>query len=348
MSKAVQSAINGKWNDAGKEREDMQEAARNSNVAFNEHRIIINPQNRADLYSVVGTAADGGNLVGTEYREDKFIDQLWNSSILGKLNVINNTGMVGNQSMAVATNKVTATIVGEVASIPDSEKMTFGIKTATPKEMVTHGQFSRQLDLTSRPAIRRLFQNQIMMAIANKLDDLFIQGTSPTGILTLTSGGGADQTKTISLGAAGAALTYAKLVEMKTELAKKNVAGDLRFITNAQVTGTLMTTLKDTANTASGYVLSENQNTLLRFPIIESQTVPYTLVKGGSGAVCSAIILGNFSETEIFQWGNLAIEFDPYTGAGNSLIKVKSFSFWDMLHKRPENYVIIKDILTNA
>lgn len=348
ISKAVRSAVEGKWNDAVLEKDIMQKSAQQNGSTWNEHRILINPNQRADAYSVVGTAADGGNLVGTEYREDKFVDQLWNMSILGKLNVVNNTGMVGNQSIAVATNKVTANIVGEVDAIADSEKLTFGIKTATPKEMVTHGQFSRQLDLTSRPAIRRLFQNQIMMAISNKLDDLFIQGSSPTGILTLTTGGAAGQTKTIALGTNGAALTYANLVQMKTELAKKNVAGDLRFITNAQVTGTLMTTLKDTANTASGYILGENQNTLLRFPVIESQTVPYTLTKGSASAICSAIILGNFAESEIFQWGNIAIEFDPYTGAGNSLIKVKSFSFWDMVHKRPENFVIIKDVLTMA
>jgi hypothetical protein len=76
--------------------------------------------------------------------------------------------------------------------------------------------------------------------------------------------------------------------------------------------------------------------------------VPYNLDKGTSTGVCSAIILGNFEETEVFQWGNVAIEFDPYTGANNSLIYVRSFSFWDMIHKRPENYVIIKDATTTA
>ncbi|MBK8698364.1 MAG: hypothetical protein IPN29_01970 [Saprospiraceae bacterium] len=44
------------------------------------------------------------------------------------------------------------------------------------------------------------------------------------------------------------------------------------------------------------------------YPIIESQSVPSNLVKGGSGAVCSAAILCNATETEVFQWGNIAIE----------------------------------------
>lgn len=352
ISKAIRAAVSQKWDNAGLERENMQEKARQSGTTFAENRIIIDPNERADAYSVAGTAGDGGNLIGTDYRPDKLIDTLWNASVVGMLPVERNTGMKGNESMAAVTSKVTATMVGETDDIGDSEKITFSLKTATPKQMITHGAFSRQLDLTSAPNIRNIMNNQILKAISYKLDDMFMEGSGtapvPYGILGLATGGAAGQTKTIALGTNGAALTYANLVQMKTELAKKNIAGNLYYLTNGQVTGTLMTTLKDTANTASGYILGENQNTLLRFPIIESQTVPYDLTKGSASGVCSAIVLGKFDETAIYQWGNIAVEFDPFTAADTSLIKVRSYSFWDILHKRPENYVIIKDVLTTA
>lgn len=353
LERATRAAVTGKWDsEAGLEREHMQENARGGGKSWDNHTMILSPEMRSDAFSVVGTAGDGGNLVGTEYRPDKLVDALWNMSVLGKLPVVRNTGLTGNQSLPVVTSKVTANMIGETSTIADTEKITFGLKTATAKEMVTNGSFSRMLDLTSAPAIRNIFRGQIMNAIADKLDDIFVQGTGsspiPYGILGLTAGGGTDQTKVIALGTNGAALTYANLVQMKTELAKKNIGGNLQFLTNGQVTGTLNTTLKDTANTASGYILGEDQATLLRFPIVESQTVPYTLTKGSASGVCSAIILGDFTQAEIFQWGNIAIEFDPYTGAANSLIKVRSYSFWDMIHKRPEAYVIIKDVLTTA
>jgi len=352
FERAFAAAVTGRWDNAGLEREQMQENARSGNFGWDQHKLILSPEQRADAYSVLGTAADGGNLVGTEYRADKFVDALWNMTILDKLPVVRNTGLTQQQSMAVSTSKATASMVTEVASIGDSEKLTFGLKTATPKEMITKGSFSRMLDLTSAPQIRNVFQNQIMRAIAYKLDQQFVQGSGSSGqmygILGLTTGGGSDQTTTVAMGTNGGALTYAKLVQMRTELAKDNIGGSRIWLTNAQVTGTLMTTLKDTANTASGYIYMPGDDRLLGFPVIESQTVPYNLDKGTSTGVCSAIILGNFEETEVFQWGNVAIEFDPYTGANNSLIYVRSFSFWDMIHKRPENYVIIKDATTTA
>ncbi len=359
FERAFIAAKDGKWDRAGLEREVMQERARTGALGWNENRLLIDPNvpydafaTRADAYSVLGTAADGGNLVGTEYRSDKFVNALWNMTILDKLPVVRNTGLTQQQSIAVSTSKATATMVTEVASLGDSEKLTFGLKTATPKEMITKGSFSRMLDLTSAPQIRSVFQNQIMKAIAYKLDQQFIQGTGSSGqmygILGLTTGGGSDQTTTVAMGTNGGALTYAKLVQMRTELAKDNIGGSRIWLTNAQVTGTLMTTLKDTANTASGYIYMPGDDRLLGFPVVESQTVPYNLDKGTSTGVCSAIILGNFEETEIFQWGNIAVEFDNTSGADNSLIKVRSFSFWDMIHKRPENYVIIKDATTTA
>ena len=355
LERAFAAAVSGRWDNAGLEREVMQENARGSNGGWDVHKLIISPDmamagTRADAYSVLGTAGDGGNLVGTEYRSDKFLDALWNMTILNRVPVVKNTGLTQQQSMAVSTSKVTASMVTEVASLGDSEKLTFGLKTATPKEMITKGSFSRMLDLTSAPQIRRIFNEQIMSAIAYKLDQQLLQGSGSsgemTGILTLTSGGGADQTTTVAIGTNGGAPTYAKLVELRTSLAVDNIPQPWVFLTNAQVTSKLMTTLKDTANTNSGYIMMDGQTRLLGHDIIESQTIPSNLTKGTSSGVCSAIILGRFNETEVFQWGNVAVEFDPYTGANNSLIYVRSFSFWDMIHKRPENYAIIKDLTT--
>lgn len=355
LERAFAAAVSGRWDNAGLEREVMQENARGSNGGWDVHKLIISPDmamagTRADAYSVLGTAADGGNLVGTEYRPDKFVDALWNMTVLDKLPVVRNTGITQQQSIAVSTSKVTASMVTEVASTGDSEKLTFGLKTATPKEMITKGSFSRMLDLTSAPAIRNVFNNQIMKAIAGKLDQQFIEGSGSSGqmygILGLTAGGGSDQTTVVAIGTNGGAPTYAKVIELRTTLAADNIPQPWVFLTNANVTSKMMTTLKDSANTNSGYILMDGQTNLIGHKIVESQVIPNNLTKGTSSGVCSALILGRFDETEVFQWGNVAIEFDPYSGANNSLVYVRSFSFWDIIHKRPENYAIIKDLTT--
>lgn len=351
LTNAIRAAAKGDWSDAGLERETMQEKANSGGKAWNERMIILDPNMdmRANAVSVSGIPGDGGNLVETQYRPEKLVDQLWSESIFNGLPVIRNTGLKGNQSVPTITSKTTATMVGEVAALPDKQKITTGILTATPKEMVTSGAFSRMLDLQSEPAIRNIFQNQILRAITEKLSEMFITGgASPLlpGILSLTTGGGVGQTTTLVGATNGKALTYKDIVGMTVELAKKLVGGNLNFLTNAQVTGALMTTLKDAANTNSGYIMLDGQRTLLGYPVSQNQIVPSNLTKGTATGNCSAFILGNFSETEVFQWGNIAVEFDPYTMADLSQVVVRSYSFWDFMHKRPENYVIARDVLT--
>lgn len=340
QAKAFRAAATRNWNEAGLEKELHQEWSRGHNKAWSENMMYVDPNQRAS--SIVGTPADGGNLVGTQYRGDKLIDVLWNASVLSKLPVVNNTGLVGFQSVPVKTSKTTATMVGEIAALPAAEKVTVGILTATPKEMVTKGAFSRQLAIQSDPMIDKILEREVYKAIAEKLDDMFINGSgvSPLlqGILSLA---GID---TVSNNAAGAALTYQNLVKMYTNLGKSNVdVSGLSFLTNMQVIGTAMTTLKDTANTASGYILSDMMKNLLNIPTVVSQSIPSNLQ---TSTTRSAIILGNFSETEVFQWDKIAIEFDNISAADNSQIVIRSYSFWDFMHKRAANYSVIKDAIT--
>lgn len=342
--RAFAAAATGDWSKAGPEKELMQENARFSpHQGDNNRTLYINPYDmvRTDAFSVVGTAGDGGNLVGTQYQPEKLVEQLWNASIIGKLPVVRERS-TQFKSIAVSTNKPTARMVGETAALGDSEKLTFDLLTVSPKEMITKGAFSRQADLQTAPGIRNLMQRYVFNAIADKLDVMFINGSGTAPILKgilAHSNGATDRDATI-VTLASNALTYAKLVEMYTALAKKNVGGELQWIMNAQVVGKLMTTLKDTANTNSGYIITDMEKNLNGHRIVQSQTVPANL---GAGTNRAAVILGKFDETEVHQFGNIAIEFDNTSGADNSLIYLRSYSFWDFLHKRPGNYAFVND-----
>lgn len=349
MARAVQAAISRDWGKAGKEREVMQTDPR-----WQENRVIIGMEKRADAVSVAGVTADGGALVGTEHRPQDFVDVIFNDSILGRLPVERVTGLRGNASVPVNTAKATATMVGEVAALPDKEKLAMSIKTASPKEMVTASAFSRMLALQSEPVIENILRTHVAGAIAEKLDDMFIGGTgvSPLlqGILNKTSGtgatalsGAADLTTT---GANGGPLTFDLLAKLYSELGKKNIKGQFYWVTNNQVVYKLLTTLKDSANTNSGYIMMSLNDTPLGIPAIVSQSVPGTYAKGTSGNTLSPLILGKFDETQVYQWGDVAVEFDPYTKADNSQIVVRSYSFWDFLHKRHENYAVLQNIIT--
>lgn len=351
LERAFQAAATGNWDNAGKEKEVQQDLARGNQKGYAENRLFIDP-NMMIRANTVGNAGAGAELVGTTLQPQKFIDVLWNESILGKLPVVNNTGLAGNYSVNTQTTKPTATMVGEVAAAPAAQDLGTGLKIATPKEMMTKAQFSRMLAIQSTPNIMSLLKKNVINPIAEKLDEMFIGGTGVAPILQGITQGVSGAVPAVIAGAYsapmatnGVAINYAAIVDLWKGLAAQNVGGDLQFITNSQVVAKLMGTLKDSANTNSGYILSEVTQSLLGSPIVRSQSVPGVYTRG-TGTNLSPLILGNFRETEVYQWDKIAIEFDYISQADNSQIVCRSYSFWDFLHLRPQNYAVLGGIIT--
>jgi hypothetical protein len=75
--------------------------------------------------------------------------------------------------------------------------------------------------------------------------------------------------------------------------------------------------------------------------------VPSNLTKGTSAGVCSAIILGNWSDLIIGQWGGLDILVDPYTGATAGTHRVVALQDVDIAVRRVASFVAIMDALTS-
>ena len=351
LEKAFTAAVNGDWSKAGKEKEAQQELGR-SGKGFSENRLIIDP-NMSTRANSAGTATAGAELVGTMLQPDKFIDVLWNSNFMAKLGLRENLGLVGNYSVPVSTTKTTATMVGEASSGPSASDLVTALKTASPKLMMTKATFSRQLAVQSTPNIRGILQTHVINAINEKLCEMFAGGTGSSpilqGIISGLTGTVTPITGAYSgtpSGATGGAPTYALIVNLLLELGKANVGGDLKFLTNMQVVSKLMTTLKDSANTNSGYIMNDQTSSLLGFPVIHSQAVQATYAKSSSGNILSPLILGNFSETEVYQWDNIVLEFDTITAADTAQVVLRSYSFWDYLHLRPANYAVLNHLIT--
>ena len=74
--------------------------------------------------------------------------------------------------------------------------------------------------------------------------------------------------------------------------------------------------------------------------------VPSNLVKGSSGAVCSAIAFGNFNDAVMGQWGGLEFLINPYSKDTEGLIRINCWTFYDFIVRRAESFAVCKDILT--
>lgn len=193
--------------------------------------------------------------------------------------------------------------------------------------------------------------DEMIAAHAGALEAAAIQGggtSEPVGILG-TSGIGA-----VAMGVAGAAITWAKLVELETKINTANAnMGSLNYLTNSKVVGGLKT-IERSVGTAR-FLLENGQSN--GYPVIATNHVPSNLTKvhvggGAAGADLtienlSAMIFGNFEDLYIGQWGGLDVVVDPYSLKKTGQIETTINAFHDVLVRRPASFAAIKDIIAS-
>jgi hypothetical protein len=74
--------------------------------------------------------------------------------------------------------------------------------------------------------------------------------------------------------------------------------------------------------------------------------VPSNLVKGTSGAICSAGIFGDFSQLIIGQWGFMDLSVDEVSRKREGYVEITLNTFLDILVRQPKAFSVVKDWLT--
>ena len=143
-------------------------------------------------------------------------------------------------------------------------------------------------------------QRDITSSIAVALDAATLVGggsNEPTGVLSTTGIG------SVSFSSSGAP-TWAEIVSVESQITADNaVTGSLAWVTHPTLAGTLKTTAKDAG---SGLFISEN-NTVLGYPIAATTSM-----------TAANILLGNFSEVIVAQFG--AVEVITTRNATNGVL----------------------------
>src|SRR5581483_4361922 len=144
--------------------------------------------------------------------------------------------------------------------------------TLSPKHVGALVEVSRNMLQQSTPDIETLVRDDFAALLARAIDKGAVIGGG-TG------------------GAAGLAPTYNNIGALITAVAGSNaLAGSLGFLSNSKFVGKAATVLKTTADTSSNFIMEPGDNELCGYPFTMSNMVPSNLVKGASGAVCSALI----------------------------------------------------------
>jgi HK97 family phage major capsid protein len=276
----------------------------------------------------------GGNLVSTDL--GPLVDRLRPTLAIESLGATVLRGLTGNLDLPRVKSSGTASWVGEHANATGSD-MAFDKISLTPKTVTAQYEVSRRM-LIQATAIESILRADIGFLLAQALDAAAISGggaNTPTGILA-TAG-----IPVFGLGTNGAAMTVDTALELLGMVADANgLPGG--FLTNTKVRKSAGK-LKDAQLRPYG-VPAVFQNE----PTAFSNQVPSNLVKGTSGAVCSAILYGNWSDLVLGYWSSVDILMNPYADSvaskGGALIH--AFLDADIGIRHPESFAVCKDVLT--
>lgn len=288
----------------------------------------------------VTTATAGGNTVATNLLAASFIDLLRNKMAVTDLGAQFLTGLVGNIAIPRATGGATAYWVAESGS-PTESQAAFDQVTMTPKTVGAYSDISRKLLLQSSIDVEGFVRKDLATVLALAIDLAAINGSGasnqPRGVLN-TSGIG-----DVAGGTNGLAPTWAHMVELESDIAIANAdVGTMGYLTNAKVRGKLKTTSKVSGQ--NGFVWEDGM--VNGYNAAVSNQVPSNLVKGASGAVCSAIIFGNWSDLIIGQWGTLDLMVDPYSGSTSGTVRVVALQDVDIAVRNAVSFSAMLDALT--
>ena len=279
---------------------------------------------------------------------DAFIEQTQLSydgklrgAMLGeKLGVKYLNGLQGQVS--IVTGGADASWIAEESAASVS-KPAYAKGTLSPKRLQVLQGVTYDLLHQSTKDVDRLIMDDMVKAHAAALDAAIFAGTGssgqPTGVLN-ASGINSIYTNDASH---AAAVTYAKLVQMETEVGIDNGLLDetLAYVVNAKIQGKLKTIPQ-----IDGYpYYLMNDGKVNGYPCFMTNAIPTATFSGTSN--CSSALFGPWSQVLVGGWGGLQFIVDPYTAKNKGVLEVTAIAYHDVLVRHAAAFCALLGITTS-
>ena len=361
LTTGIRAALTGDWSskEAGYVRELSQEVER-SGVKKTSERSFLVPYTALTSRATYATSSanTGGNLVQTDLMADDFIEALRNSSVMMSLGVKALPGLVGDVAIPRRSG-VAATyyLSSETTAITQAES-TFDQVTMTPKNLAALSKYSRQTLLQATPGIEELIRTDLTDGLNTAVDLGILNGSGssgqPTGILN-TSGIGS-----VAIGTNGGAITIETLVDLEEQVLidNGNVSDSMAYVTNAKVLAELKKLRAGGSASGDGSFLFNTDisgigrgptpGAVNGYPLAVTNQVPSNLTKGSSSSVCSAVLIGDFSQATVGFYGNgleitVGEDSDDFSKA---LTSVRGIISYDVAVRHAESFAACLDVTT--
>jgi len=342
LIKAIKAASSGDWREAGYEREISDEIAHRSGKEARGFYVPANI-NWGQRDQTKSPTSAGGFLVGTDHLADQFIEALYGRLTVASLGARIMQGLKGDVAIPKLSASVTNSAFVAEGSAPSEGAATFAQVTMSPKTLAAYVDVSRRLMQQSDPSVEQVLRNDIINTFARRIDDAAIEGgatNGPSGIIANAS------TNVVAMGTNGAAITYAKVVEMMKAVEEDNaIINSTAFLTNPKVIAALRTTARQASGVEGNFIMDANQS-ILGTNVASSTVVPSDLAKG-TGTNLSAMVYGDFSQIMIGFWSGVDVVVDQSSLSTSGGTRLAFFQDLDVALRYPESFSVIKDIIAS-
>ena len=362
LTAGIRAMLTGDWSsrEAGLVRELSKEVEK-SGIAKTTERSFFVPFSALSQRAtyVTSGASTGGNLVQTDLLDQDFIEFLRNNATMLQLGVRTMPGLVGNVAIPRRSGVASTYYLSSQTTAITQSESTFDQVTMAPKNLAALSKYSRQTLLQGTPGIEELVRRDLTDGINLAIDLGILNGSGssgqPTGIMQ-TSGIGS-----VAMGTNGGAITLEKVVDLESAVMTVNGAvnaNTVAYLTNYKVLAALKKLRAGGSTTGDGPFLFNTDaaglgrgptpGTLNGYALAASNQVPSTLTKGSSSGVCSALLMGDFSQAMVGFWGNgleitIGEDQDDFSKA---LTSVRGIVTYDVAVRDPKSFAAILDITT--
>jgi HK97 family phage major capsid protein/HK97 family phage prohead protease len=353
MMRAVNAAISGKWDGAGFELECSNEIAKRTGRAPTDKMGFFVPTNLRAAYTVgtAGAGVTGGTMVATNLLAGSFIEVLRNKARVMQLGATVLSGLVGNVDIPRQTGQTATFWVAEGVDTTEAEA-TFDKVSLSLKSIGTYSLITRNMLMQATPDIDMIARADMLRAMALGIDLAALSGVgtgaTPRGIANVSGIG------SVVGGTNGLAVSLDQFIDLETAVTAANAPeSNLAYLTNAKVVGSAKK-LKSTTGQylwtgSSVGAQSGTPGELNGYTVARSNQARSTLVKGTSGAVCSEIFFGAWSELLIGEWGVLEIVPNPYDAAAykSGGVLLRALQSLDIGVRHAASFSVMSDALTS-
>jgi HK97 family phage major capsid protein len=281
---------------------------RSAGQSFAGQIVLPAVENRGVIQATVATA--GIENVQTDVLG--ILEALRNRMVLIQAGASYLTGLVGDISIPVYSGSNVGW-AGEVAAAADGAGGFDGVQ-MSPKRLTAKLDVSRQFLLQDSNDAEALLRSDLIRAVSEKLEATVLGGaagssTQPAGIFSLIT--------------PVPVATFADMVDLEGTLESANVYGELSYLLNPSAKAFLRVVQKASG---LGFVMEKN----------EVNGLP---AHSSNGVLTDGIVLGNWADYVIAQWGGIDLTVDPFTQADKGVVRLVVNAYFDAKPRRIKSFV---------